>query len=158
MSAAVDMVGLFLEEGSTVVGTQNASGDVAWQYTKDQPVAPSASVSVLINRGSASASEIVAAALADAGRATIVGETSFGKGTVQQLSYFSSGGALKVTIARWLRPSGQWIDGVGVTPDVEVERIDDDEAARRCRAGITQITQPPYTACYHFALRPHLLF
>lgn len=82
---------------------------------------PSIEVVVLIDRGSASASEIVAAALQDTGRATIVGQTSFGKGTVQQWQELpGEGGAFRLTIARWLTPDKRWIHDVGIEPDVVV--------------------------------------
>ena len=75
----------------------------------------------LIDGGSASASEIVAGALQDTGRARLVGQTSFGKGTVQQWQELSGeGGAFRLTIARWLTPKKRWIHGTGLTPDVEV--------------------------------------
>ena len=80
---------------------------------------PKIKVMVLIDRGSASAAEIVAGALKDTGRATLVGETSFGKGTVQQWEELD-GGAIKLTIARWLTPKKTWIHHVGIDPDVAV--------------------------------------
>jgi carboxyl-terminal processing protease len=76
----------------------------------------------LVDRGSASASEIVAGALQDTGRATIVGETTFGKGTVQQWQELTGeGGAFRLTVARWLTPDKRWVHDVGIVPDVEVE-------------------------------------
>lgn len=75
---------------------------------------------VLVDKGSASASEIVAGALQDRKRATIVGETSFGKGTVQQWIQLQNGSALKLTIAKWLTPDKHWIHHVGIVPDVAV--------------------------------------
>jgi carboxyl-terminal processing protease len=78
-------------------------------------------VVVLIDKGSASASEIVAGALQDTGRAELVGDTSYGKGTVQQWHDLSDdNGGFKLTIARWLTPNQRWIHGVGLTPDVKV--------------------------------------
>ena len=75
----------------------------------------------LLDGGTASASEIVAGALQDSGRATLVGEQSFGKGTVQQWQELTGeGGAFKLTIARWLTPDKRWIHKVGLTPDVVV--------------------------------------
>ena len=74
---------------------------------------------VLINEGSASASEILAGALKDYKRATLVGMKSFGKGTVQQPMDFTDGSGLHVTIAKWLLPNGANIHGVGIIPDVE---------------------------------------
>jgi carboxyl-terminal processing protease len=81
-------------------------------------------VVVLINKGSASASEIVSGALRDHNRAKLVGETSFGKGTIQQAEDLGGGAGLHVTIAKWLTPDGNWVgngkDGQGLKPDVEV--------------------------------------
>jgi len=76
---------------------------------------------VLVNEGSASASEIVAGALQDHKRAQIVGVTSFGKGTVQEAEDLKQGAGLHVTVARWLTPNGNWIDKNGIKPDVEVK-------------------------------------
>ena len=83
---------------------------------------------VLINKGSASASEIVAGALRDNNRADLFGETSFGKGTVQAATDLGDGAGLHVTIAKWLTPKGTWINGKGLTPDVEVS-IDTKDSA-----------------------------
>ena len=78
-------------------------------------------VVVLIDGGSASASEIVAGALQDSKRAILVGQHSFGKGTIQQWQELTGeGGAFKLTVARWLTPDKRWINGTGLTPDVAV--------------------------------------
>jgi carboxyl-terminal processing protease len=83
---------------------------------------PAIRVVALIDRGSASASEIVAAALHDSGRATLVGQRSFGKGTVQQWQELAGeGGAFRLTIAKWLTPDKRWIHNIGIEPDVAVE-------------------------------------
>ena len=76
---------------------------------------------ILINRGSASASEIVAGAMQDHRRAKLVGETSFGKGTIQDAEDLDSGAGLHVTVAKWLTPNGRWINSTGLTPDFKVE-------------------------------------
>lgn len=82
-------------------------------------------VVVIINEGSASASEILAGALSEYERVKLVGKKSFGKGTIQQPKDFSGGSGLHVTIAKWLLPSGKNIHGEGITPDVEVENKSD---------------------------------
>jgi carboxyl-terminal processing protease len=112
-----------------------ASGPIFWEEdasgrqvaTDAQPggvaTSPDIRVVCLIDGGSASASEIVAGALQDTGRATLVGQTSFGKGTVQQWQELTGeGGAFRLTIARWLTPSKRWIHDVGLEPHVAVER------------------------------------
>ena len=86
-------------------------------------------VVVLIDEGSASASEILAGALRDLKRAQLVGKKSFGKGTVQDAVEFTDGSSVHVTIARWLTPNGDRLDGIGLTPDVVVERTEEDVAA-----------------------------
>ena len=78
---------------------------------------PSIKLVVLINKGSASASEILAGALQDRGRAELVGETTFGKGVVQTFIDLSDGSGLKLTIAKWLTPNGTWVHKVGIAPD-----------------------------------------
>ena len=77
---------------------------------------------VLINGSTASASEIVAGALKDYGKATLIGEKSYGKGSVQALEEFMSGEMLRVTVAKWYTPKGKNINGDGIEPDKKVER------------------------------------
>jgi carboxyl-terminal processing protease len=84
---------------------------------------------VLIDKGSASAAEIVAGAVQDRGRGQLVGEQSYGKGSVQAPHELTDDGAIRVTIARWLTPDGNWIHEKGITPDVVVERTQEDRAA-----------------------------
>lgn len=88
-------------------------------------------LTVIINRGSASAAEIVAGALAERGRAKLVGEQSFGKGTVQDAQELEDGAGLHLTVAKWLLPSGKDINGSGLKPDIEVKRTEDDIASGR---------------------------
>jgi len=127
LHAADVVVSNFLPEGSMVAKIVSSQTENK-EMTGDPPtILPTVPLVVLVNKGSASASEIVAGALQDAGRAKIVGEKTFGKGTVQQVLQFTDGSSLKMTVAEWLTPSGRKIDGLGVTPDFVVELGDRDE-------------------------------
>jgi len=118
----VEIAQLMMKEGAVVVQVEGRSADRNKTYAtggqqKQYPIV------VLTNGGSASASEILAGALQEAAGATVVGEQTYGKGTVQ-VSYnqlFNDGGLIKMTIAKWLTPKGNWINEKGVTPDVVIE-------------------------------------
>jgi carboxyl-terminal processing protease len=86
---------------------------------------------ILVNGGTASASEIVAGAVQDRGRGLLVGEKTFGKGSVQLIYDLSDGSSLHVTAARWLTPNRHQIDGAGLTPDVELALTDQDREQGR---------------------------
>lgn len=122
VTAARTIASQFIASG-VIFWEQDASGrQVATEALPDGIATdPDLRIVVLIDGGSASASEIVAGALQDSGRATLVGQTSFGKGTIQQWQELTGeGGAFRLTIARWLTPDKRWIHDEGVKPDVEV--------------------------------------
>lgn len=128
LDGAVYMAGEFLPAGKIVVTQQFGDGTKEDQKVDHNGRLLNTKLVVIINEGSASAAEILAGALADYKRAKIVGVKSFGKGSVQQPEDFPDGAGLHVTIAKWLRPSGEWIDKVGIKPEVEVKMDEKDES------------------------------
>lgn len=131
VDSAVDVASLWLDKGATVMKEKRGDQLVKTYEASGNPVLKGLPTSVLIDGGSASASEIVAGALRDNGAAKLVGEKSFGKGSVQRVIDFSDGSLLKVTIARWYTPNDQSINKQGLKPDVEVKLTDDDVKAHR---------------------------
>jgi len=126
LTASVELSDLWLPAGSVVL-EQRSGNEVDRTFeSRNGAIVNDIPTVVLINGGSASASEIVAGALQDNGVATVIGETSFGKGSVQQLNELRSGGTLKVTVARWYTPNGLNIDKEGIKPDKVVERTEED--------------------------------
>lgn len=120
LSTVIEITDMFLSDG-TIVSTRSRVPRENSVYTADANLLVSDSVPmvVLINKGSASASEILAGALKDTGRAIIVGETSYGKGSVQQVRDFGDGG-FRLTTSRYYTPGGKNIDQIGIKPDIEV--------------------------------------
>jgi carboxyl-terminal processing protease len=117
LDTSIEVTSLFLPDGDVVI---TESPDTSTSYpVSGHPIVPEdIDVILVVNRASASASEVVAAVLQERGRATVVGENTFGKNTVQQRFGLSNGGAIKLTIARWLTPGGVDFGEIGVTPDV----------------------------------------
>lgn len=127
LEAAVDIAGFFLNKGETVVSEQFASGEKDDSKTTFSiPLLKNIPVVVLINKGSASASEILAGALRDDRGVKLVGEKSFGKGSVQEVDTLPNNSIAKITIAHWLTPNGLMIDKNGLTPDYPVSLAADD--------------------------------
>ncbi len=127
LNEAVDVASIFVD-GEIIVSVRESSGSerelrAGGAGLTDLPLV------VLVDGGSASASEIVAGAMQDLGRAEIVGDTTFGKGTVQTVRPLTAGGGVKFTTAEYLTPSGDSIEGVGVVPDTVAEDADDQVAA-----------------------------
>ncbi|MDQ3159201.1 MAG: S41 family peptidase [bacterium] len=121
LEASVDLSGLWLDKGSVVVEEKNGDKIIRSHKATTDPVLKGMPTIVLIDGGSASASEIVAGALKDNGVATLLGVKSFGKGSVQTPQPIRSGGILKVTTAHWYTPKGINIDKEGIEPDEVVE-------------------------------------
>lgn len=127
LQGAVFIASEFLARGVVVQQDQGQLGKETYSVDRKGNLLTEPLV-VLVNSGSASASEIVAGALQEAKRAKLVGEKTFGKGTVQEAEDLEGGAGLHVTIARWLLPSGKSIDKEGVKPDVEVKNDEKDES------------------------------
>jgi carboxyl-terminal processing protease len=130
LDVAIDLGGWFFKKGTLIVTEESRGKDGKNEYRqhpadgngalKDVPVV------VLVNKGSASASEILAGALQIQRKIKLIGEETFGKGTVQRLIPLSDGSSLKITIAHWVLPNGQILEGNGLKPDIEIKNKEDD--------------------------------
>lgn len=127
LEVAVNLAGWFVDKGKVVVTEEGRDGQKVEEFKasgneilKDFPVA------VLINKGSASASEILAGALRDIRKTKLVGEQSFGKGTVQVVEDLRDGSSIKVTVAHWVLPSGHILENGGLKPDIEAPFNEED--------------------------------
>lgn len=126
LDVAVELAGWFLKSGTVVVSENDKTGPIETLKANGSADLYGFPLVVLINKGSASASEILAGALRDQAKVPLVGETSYGKGTVQQLKELRDGSQLKLTIAHWVLPSGHILENGGLKPDYEVPLSDDD--------------------------------
>lgn len=128
LTAAVSVSGHFIKNGEKIAIVKYPDHEEP-QYSVGKSELAKYKTIILVNKGSASASEILAGALQDFGLAKVVGETTYGKGTVQELSDFIDGSSLKLTVAEWLTPKGRSIEDKGITPDIEVKMTGEDKAA-----------------------------
>jgi carboxyl-terminal processing protease len=130
LSTAIEVTSQFVAEGPIMVerfkdGSERTYNPVPGGAALEVPLV------VLVNGGSASASEIAAGAIQDSGRGILMGTTTLGKGSVQAVHTLSDDSQLRVTVARWFTPAGQAIHGQGLTPDIEVEMTEEDMQAGR---------------------------
>lgn len=123
LNSAVFVASEFIKDGTVVIQEKGAADNNTRQSfpVNRKGLLTEIPIVVLINRGSASASEIVAAALRDNKRAKLMGENSFGKGTIQEAQELGGGAGLHITVAKWLTPAGIWVNGKGLEPDLKVE-------------------------------------
>ena len=126
LNQAVDVASLWAPKEAAVVEERRDGQSIRIDRATGNPILENMPTRVLINGGSASASEILAGALKDLGYAKLVGEKSYGKGSVQQLDNFGNGTALKVTVAKWFTPAGINISNEGIAPDTEVKLTEED--------------------------------
>src|SRR5580692_13096351 len=131
LTSAVDVCGQFVPPKTMVVYTEGREGSQRHEYFTDQKAKPRLNmpIAVLVNGQSASGAEIVAGALKDLNRAIIVGETTFGKGSVQTVQPLGNGVGLRLTTAKYYTPSKKTIHEVGIKPDIEVPLNDAEEKA-----------------------------
>ncbi len=131
LRTTADIADEFLDGNLSILTERERDGSEQKFSSHAGGAALSIPVVIIMNRFSASGSEVLAAALHDNNRATIVGEKSFGKGTVNVSNELRDGGQLYVSVAKWLTPNGTQIDGVGIRPDVEIKLSDEDIDLRR---------------------------
>jgi carboxyl-terminal processing protease len=138
LNVAVDVASLFLTEGTIVSYARKNDSEVVLESTKKK--SDSAPMTVLVNRSTASAAEVIAGALQDRNRAVILGEKSYGKGTVQEIIDLTGGSKLEITIGKYRTPSGKVIDQVGIAPDLLVPEDDSINKALLVLSGLSSIS------------------
>jgi carboxyl-terminal processing protease len=127
VNSAVSVASQFLKEGTVLYAVDSNGKKQTWSVERGG-LATGQPLMVLVNSSSASASEVVAGALQDYGRAVIIGTQTFGKGSINLLKDLSDGSAIYITIGRWFTPNGRQIEGQGLTPDIIIDRTGDEIA------------------------------
>lgn len=130
LDKSITVAGHFIKNGEKVASVRYPDHEQIYASSGDGALAEY-KIIIVANAGTASASEILAGALQDHGLAKVVGEKTYGKGTVQELSDFTDGSTLKLTVAEWLTPKGRTIEKDGIAPDIEVKLTDEDRTAGR---------------------------
>ena len=120
LNAATSIISLFMNKEKVIYQIETKDGSIEKTYSKgkkdkEYPIA------ILVNNNTASAAEVMTAALKDNLDAKVIGEKTFGKGTVQTVMNLSTGEQYKLTTKKWLTPNGEWINETGITPDIEVK-------------------------------------
>jgi carboxyl-terminal processing protease len=138
INVAVDLASKFLAEGTVVSYSRKNDSDVVLESKNNEP--DSAPMTVLINRSTASSAEVIAGALQDRNRAVIIGEKSYGKGTVQEIIDLYDGSKLEITIGKYRTPNGRIIDQVGIAPDLLVPEEQEIKKALLVLGGLAAIS------------------
>jgi carboxyl-terminal processing protease len=124
LTTSIEVASAYIPSGTIVI--ERSPGQETSHAALDNAIAPDVPMVLLVDQGSASASELIAGALQDHHRAKIVGMPTFGKGSVQTWRTLSNGGGVRITISRWYTPDGHSVSDVGITPDVEVPYVAED--------------------------------
>jgi carboxyl-terminal processing protease len=125
LNSAVDVASIFLDKGAVLIQRRRNQPDITFPVNKDEKTGVYREpIAVLVNGNTASAAEIVSGAIQDNQRGPLIGEKTYGKGSVQSIYDLSDGSSVHITSAKWLTPNQRAIDGVGLSPDVSVKRAD----------------------------------
>lgn len=141
LESSIDISSLFIGNSSVIVIEKDRQGKQEEKKTTLEPTLKNYPLAVLVNAGSASASEIVAGAIQDNNRGKIIGAKTFGKGSVQDLIKLKDNSTIKLTVEKWLTPQGKTISGEGIAPDIETEdnpETEIDEAVQKAKENIKQ--------------------
>lgn len=138
LDVSVDVAVLFVAKSKVIVKLEDVNKKIEEYKSNEDGKLKDFKIVVLVNEGSASAAEIMAGALQDHKRATIVGQKTFGKGTAQELKNYRDGSVFKFTVSRWLTPNGHSINGQGITPDIIVEKGLDPNVDAQLNAALGQ--------------------